>query len=174
MCRRRCRPALDPRWRVVRSRDGDRARGHVPAMSVGARQIPQAAATAQPTARTPDRAATGSGGGRSRCARGRSPAACHTLGAHGASACLRWRAGCSRCRLLGGHRRAPGPPPEGSARGAIVMPTPGRPVLTQWRAKTPARRAVAQLVEHRSPKPAVGGSSPSCPAHRSFEPRIVA
>ncbi len=26
-------------------------------------------------------------------------------------------------------------------------------------------RAVAQLVEHRSPKPAVGGSSPSCPAH---------
>src|ERR1035437_424394 len=27
-----------------------------------------------------------------------------------------------------------------------------------------AHRAVAQLVEHRSPKPAVGGSSPSCPA----------
>src|SRR6185437_12329431 len=27
-------------------------------------------------------------------------------------------------------------------------------------------RAVAQLVEHRSPKPAVGGSSPSCPAVR--------
>ena len=26
------------------------------------------------------------------------------------------------------------------------------------------RRAVAQLVEHRSPKPAVGGSIPSCPA----------
>src|ERR1700685_762924 len=26
------------------------------------------------------------------------------------------------------------------------------------------RRAVAQLVESRSPKPAVGGSSPSCPA----------
>ena len=26
------------------------------------------------------------------------------------------------------------------------------------------RRAVAQLAEHRSPKPAVGGSSPSCPA----------
>ncbi len=25
-------------------------------------------------------------------------------------------------------------------------------------------RAVAQLVEHRSPKPTVGGSSPSCPA----------
>ena len=29
-------------------------------------------------------------------------------------------------------------------------------------------RAVAQLVEHRSPKPAVGGSSPSCPAQHSF------
>ena len=26
------------------------------------------------------------------------------------------------------------------------------------------QRAVAQLVEHRSPKPTVGGSSPSCPA----------
>ncbi len=50
---------------------------------------------------------------------------------------------------------------------------PGRPVLSHWRATTPARRAVAQLVEHRSPKPAVGGSSPSCPAHRSFEPRKV-
>ncbi len=25
-------------------------------------------------------------------------------------------------------------------------------------------RVVAQLVEHRSPKPGVGGSSPSCPA----------
>ena len=31
----------------------------------------------------------------------------------------------------------------------------------------PPRRAVAQLVEHRSPKPAVGGSSPSCPASHS-------
>ena len=28
------------------------------------------------------------------------------------------------------------------------------------------QRAVAQLAEHRSPKPAVGGSSPSCPAPR--------
>src|SRR4029453_154485 len=26
------------------------------------------------------------------------------------------------------------------------------------------RRAIAQLAEHRSPKPKVGGSSPSCPA----------
>ena len=32
----------------------------------------------------------------------------------------------------------------------------------------PIRRAVAQLVEHRSPKPAVGGSSPSCPARPSL------
>ena len=32
----------------------------------------------------------------------------------------------------------------------------------------PPRRAVAQLVEHRSPKPAVGGSSPSCPAKCRF------
>src|ERR1700761_8192973 len=30
------------------------------------------------------------------------------------------------------------------------------------------RRAVAQLVEHRSPKPAVGGSSPSCPASAAW------
>ena len=30
--------------------------------------------------------------------------------------------------------------------------------------RPPARRAVAQLEEHRSPKPTVGGSSPSCPA----------
>ncbi len=29
------------------------------------------------------------------------------------------------------------------------------------------RRALAQLAEHRSPKPKVGGSSPSCPAERN-------
>src|SRR5699024_2072405 len=34
-------------------------------------------------------------------------------------------------------------------------------VALRWR---PSRRAVAQLVAHRSPKPAVVGSSPSCPA----------
>ena len=73
-----------------------------------------------------------------------------------------------------GDRRAPGPPAEAPARGAIVKPTRGDSVLSHGRATTPARRAVAQLVEHRSPKPAVGGSSPSCPAHCSFEPRIVA
>ena len=38
-----------------------------------------------------------------------------------------------------------------------------------------ARRAVAQLVEHRSPKPAVGGSSPSCPAREpTTRPRAPA
>src|SRR6478736_8031812 len=34
------------------------------------------------------------------------------------------------------------------------------------------RRAVAQLVEHRSPKPTVGGSNPSCPAHRRRRARM--
>src|SRR6187431_3072038 len=37
------------------------------------------------------------------------------------------------------------------------------------------RRALAQLAEHRSPKPKVGGSSPSCPARsiRSSRPTTV-
>src|SRR6478609_1096829 len=37
------------------------------------------------------------------------------------------------------------------------------------------RRALAQLAEHRSPKPKVGGSSPSCPAGsvRSSRPTMV-
>src|SRR5579859_1572809 len=35
------------------------------------------------------------------------------------------------------------------------------------------RRAVAQLVEFRSPKPAVGGSSPSCPASADRLDRLV-
>ena len=94
--------------------------------------------------------------------------------AHRAAARLRR---CSRRACGSDHRsdrRAPGPPAEAPARGAIVMPTRGDSVLSHGRATTPARRAVAQLVEHRSPKPAVGGSSPSCPAHCSFEPRIVA
>src|SRR3954451_23142431 len=39
---------------------------------------------------------------------------------------------------------------EGKARGAAP--------------RTTHRRALAQLAEHRSPKPKVGGSSPSCPA----------
>src|SRR5699024_6371578 len=33
-----------------------------------------------------------------------------------------------------------------------------------WWKRSFRPRAVAQLAEHRSPKPAVGGSSPSCPA----------
>src|SRR4051794_41956790 len=32
------------------------------------------------------------------------------------------------------------------------------------------RRAIAQLAEHRSPKPKVGGSSPSCPARTTRRP----
>ena len=52
----------------------------------------------------------------------------------------------------------PGPPPPGSPRVPRTRCYPC--VLRPDR----ARRAVAQLVEHRSPKPAVGGSSPSCPA----------
>src|SRR5262245_40616592 len=34
-------------------------------------------------------------------------------------------------------------------------------------------RALAQLAEHRSPKPKVGGSSPSCPARCSWPTAIV-
>ena len=49
----------------------------------------------------------------------------------------------------------PGPAaPGGILRGRCYPARPG----------PRARRAVAQLAEHRSPKPAVGGSSPSCPA----------
>ncbi len=55
---------------------------------------------------------------------------------------------------VGGRRRLRAPP--------IRLRTAEGPVLTCNRANPP--RAVAQLVEHRSPKPAVGGSSPSCPA----------
>ena len=47
--------------------------------------------------------------------------------------------------------------------GSMFGPLSGRlfAILPPW---TVPPRAVAQLVEHRSPKPAVGGSSPSCPA----------
>jgi hypothetical protein len=37
----------------------------------------------------------------------------------------------------------------------------------------PSYRAVAQLAEFRSPKPAVGGSNPSCPASSRDEVREV-
>ena len=62
--------------------------------------------------------------------------------------------------------------PDGRARLAREPPVSldVRDRAPSWPAARPgtrpARRAVAQLVEHRSPKPAVGGSSPSCPALR--------
>ena len=77
-----------------------------------------------------------------------------------------------------GDDRAPGPPalgprPHLSRARPIRGRSPGRsrrlgrasgPLLSCLFRPDRARRAVAQLVEHRSPKPAVGGSSPSCPA----------
>src|SRR5690348_17375505 len=36
-----------------------------------------------------------------------------------------------------------------------------------WSAASALRRSVAQWLEHRSPKPGVGGSSPSTPARRT-------
>ena len=50
-------------------------------------------------------------------------------------------------------RRAADDSPTGLAGTTAIVVRPHR-----------APRAVAQLVEHRSPKPKVGGSSPSCPA----------
>ena len=52
--------------------------------------------------------------------------------------------------------------PRQNRRGNAMGRTP-KPLATL----TCPQRAVAQLVEHRSPKPAVGGSSPSCPAPRT-------
>ena len=69
-------------------------------------------------------------------------------------------------------RRAPGPG-EAPHRPGLTRPARPRaepPLCRRPRCyplsalRTPAQRAVAQLVELRSPKPAVGGSSPSCPA----------
>src|ERR1041384_4733115 len=40
-----------------------------------------------------------------------------------------------------------------------------------WEAVPDLQRALAQLAEHRSPKPKVGGSSPSCPARRKSKRR---
>jgi large subunit ribosomal protein L33 len=46
----------------------------------------------------------------------------------------------------------------------------GCPRGMRWYAgNLPKPRAVAQLVEHRSPKPTVGGSSPSCPASTNVD-----
>ena len=100
---------------------------------------------------------------------------------HGPAARLRGRdrrCGGRRRHRGHGHDRPPLPPPcrpghqlngpvvtPGSPAGARRSPA-GGPASTAILAVRPdrARRAVAQLVEHRSPKPAVGGSSPSCPA----------
>ena len=67
----------------------------------------------------------------------------------------------SRHELTAQCRRGPGSVPTnaGDASGR-----PAHPLLSFCLRPDRARRAVAQLVEHRSPKPAVGGSSPSCPA----------
>src|SRR5581483_3716610 len=67
-------------------------------------------------------------------------------------------------------RRGPGPPP-GPPPGRVVPPLrrlsvalgPVPAAILHWRPQA-RPRAVAQLAEHRSPKPAVGGSIPSCPA----------
>src|SRR5918995_5616073 len=72
------------------------------------------------------------------------------------------------CAPLGtGSRVRPGPrAPRTLVCLVVVRPLPKR---ARRRASTDSRghrRAVAQLEEHRSPKPAVGGSSPSCPAPR--------
>src|SRR5579863_4259965 len=77
------------------------------------------------------------------------------------------------CHLRLCHHQSVSPaaerPPGGPARGTAV--TQGNPHLVRLGSTfgihsggCKNRRAVAQLVESRSPKPAVGGSSPSCPA----------
>src|SRR5690242_11356884 len=45
------------------------------------------------------------------------------------------------------------------------MTSPRRTII--WSAASALRRSVAQWLEHRSPKPGVGGSSPSTPARRT-------
>src|SRR5699024_1317251 len=55
--------------------------------------------------------------------------------------------------------RAPRTLASGGSPPLVVMPGSVRSCRGRGRL-----RAVAQLAEHRSPKPKVGGSSPSCPA----------
>ena len=64
------------------------------------------------------------------------------------------------CSIARSRKRAAAASPASAGRGAGRRRTRCYPVGLAPK----ARRAVAQLVEHRSPKPAVGGSSPSCPA----------
>src|SRR3990170_3680165 len=57
----------------------------------------------------------------------------------------------------------------GGSATCFVLPVRGRVGAgEQARCTTGSRwRALAQLAEHRSPKPKVGGSSPSCPARHT-------
>ena len=86
----------------------------------------------------------------------RSAACAAAAGATAGAARRRGRRRRVRVRLGQLERRSAAPSGDGSSIRCYPRVRPPRP-----------RRAVAQLVEHRSPKPAVGGSSPSCPAHRS-------
>src|SRR5262249_61659966 len=83
-------------------------------------------------------------------------------GAHGGA-----RAGARRHR-----RRADRCPVPPSRRGRVTDPADAlrRAAATLAFGPPRARRAVAQLAELRSPKPAVGGSSPSCPARTIDRP----
>ncbi len=69
------------------------------------------------------------------------------------------------------HTRPQGDPLTASSEGArlrALLPASQAPSETvPWLSSPP--RAVAQLVEHRSPKPTVGGSSPSCPAQQTTD-----
>ena len=66
--------------------------------------------------------------------------------------------------------RSPAEPPA-PARGDSAGSRHATRLANLDRPAPRARRAVAQLAEHRSPKPAVGGSSPSCPARcRPIDP----
>src|SRR5450631_168037 len=81
-----------------------------------------------------------------------------------------WQTSCQSCRPV--HGRSPavrGPSSHWATDLAYAHPLCG--CDQRWRRRAVAQRAVAQLVEHRSPKPAVGGSSPSCPAY-FFDPTV--
>ena len=84
-----------------------------------------------------------------------------------------------------GHRgRAPPAPSCSPAAPARLKPSradaaggrlaAGEAVAAIRRSQVLPPRAVAQLAEHRSPKPQVGGSSPSCPARPVPDPEEAA
>ena len=65
----------------------------------------------------------------------------------------------------------PGSPSPAGGGGLPVALARMRAAILHWRPQA-RPRAVAQLAEHRSPKPTVGGSIPSCPALPApIEPR---